>query len=147
MYIKVVVNRYIHKILPKYRLNRSLIEKPWPILTDYRLWNFSDYSTLVCRQHDKRVNLLYGYEWFWGRNTYRRAGLCNKHKWASKNNVQMKINSEQKPVKFQIDCGATCNVITPDLVPANNVSVLFLNSSHFQICGFHNMVGSGSCVS
>ena len=59
----------------------------------------------------------------------------------------MKINSEQKPVKFQIDCGATCNVITADLVPANNVSVLFLNSSHFQICGFHNIVGSGSCVS
>ena len=30
----------------------------------------------------------------------------------------MKINSQQKPVKFQIDCGATCNVITVDLVPA-----------------------------
>ena len=31
----------------------------------------------------------------------------------------MKINSQQKPLKFNIDCWATCNVITFDLVPAN----------------------------
>ena len=33
--------------------------------------------------------------------------------------AQMNIDSMTKPVKFQIDSGATCNVITDDLVPDN----------------------------
>ena len=93
----------------------------------------------VCRQHDRRVNLLYGYEQSDSEDeilTVEQVFATSTSEHPRKMFAQMKINSQQKPVKFQFDCGATCNVITPDLVPANNVSVLFLNSSPFVFLRF-----------
>ncbi|XP_062567680.1 uncharacterized protein K02A2.6-like [Saccostrea cucullata] len=100
----------------------------------------------VCRQRDKRVNFLDKYEQCYSDEeilTVEQIFATSALEHPRKLFAQMNINSQPKPVKFQIDCGATCNVITDDLVPKN----VKIQKGHHTL-KFYNgqqMKTSGSC--
>lgn len=57
--------------------------------------------------------------------------------------ARMKINDQSKLVKFQIDCGATCNVLSQDIIPKN---VRFHRGQHtLRVYNGQEMKTIGAC--
>lgn len=73
----------------------------------------------VCRQPEKRVHLLEDCD-----STTSDYEILSVEQTSGKEHpkkffVRMKINDKSKLEKFQIDCGATYNVLSKDIIPGN----------------------------
>lgn len=98
----------------------------------------------VCRQPEKRVHLLENCD----SDSTSDDEILSVEQTSGKEHpkklfARMKINDQSKLVKFQIDCGATCNVLSQDIIPKN---VRFHRGQHtLRVYNGQEMKTIGAC--